>query len=96
MDMMWIYMNLALAFLLGMGVMYLLMRWGRRRREKRRLTLYSVGGDAVMLQRLMPYISESKEAAQMAENIYAAIFEGKAVKVERKAFEKLMKELKRD
>ena len=49
-----------------------------------------------MLQRLMPYISESKEAAQMAENLYTAIFEGKSTKIDKKVFEKLMKELKKN
>jgi len=48
-----------------------------------------------MLQALMPYISESKEAAQMAENLYASLQEGRSVHVDPKAFAKLMERLKR-
>jgi len=96
-EMTWIYMNMAGAFLLGMGVMYLLMRLTAKRREKRkRGATKSVAGDeGAMLQKLMPHIADSKEAAQMAENLYASLFEGKAVRVEKKAFEKLMETLKK-
>jgi hypothetical protein len=92
----WLYMNLAAAFLLGMGVMYLMMVWKNRRRKRERASSRAVGGEAGMLQRLMPHISESKEAAQMAENLYASLFEGKAVKVDKRAFEALMERLKRE
>ncbi|WP_456452983.1 BatD family protein [Hydrogenimonas sp.] len=88
----WLYMNLAAAFAAGMGTMYLLMRFVLRRRKKATKNEPATT-EAKMLQRLMPHISESKEAAQMAENLYAAMFEGKAVKVDKKAFERLMKEL---
>ena len=90
----WIYMNLAVAFLGGMGVMYLFMRWRGREKKGGKKRVTAPGTETQMLQRLMPHISRSREAAQMAENLYASIFEGKAVKVDKKAFEALMRRLK--
>ena len=87
---------LVTAFMAGMGVMYLLLRIkakGKRRRVRR------ARGDetsASMLQKLMPYIAESKEAAQMAENLYASLFEGRSVRIDKRAFESLMERLEKD
>jgi hypothetical protein len=93
-SMVWIYLNLAAAFLLGMGVMYLILWLMDRKRKRKERKIPAAGSESQMLQRLMPYIAESKEAAQMAENLYASIFEGKAVKVDRKAFERLIEKLR--
>ena len=90
----WIYLSAAVSFLLGMGFMYLLMRW-RRRAKKRAVSKFRGGKESRMLQQLMPYISESKEAAQMAENLYASIFEGRVVKIDGKEYEKMMQRLKK-
>ncbi len=84
---------LVAAFAAGMATASLLSwiigRARRRKREPRR----RIEGELQMLQALMPYISESKEAAQMAENLYANLFEGRAVKIDRKVFEKLLRRL---
>ena len=93
-SMVWIYLNLAAAFGLGMGVMYLILWLMDRKRKRKERKIPAAGSESQMLQRLMPYIAESKEAAQMAENLYASIFEGKAVKVDRKAFERLIEKLR--
>ena len=93
-NMAWIYMNLALAFLLGMGTMAALSYGWRRRRRKLNERGYKID-EHRMLQRLMPHISSSIEAANMAENLYAALFEGKAIKVDKKAFAKLMEKLEK-
>jgi hypothetical protein len=94
--MVWFYGNLLIAFFSGMAAMYLISRWRKRRGRDEKKRFCDADGEAKMLQRLMPYISESKEAAQMAENLYAAIFEGKSTKIDKKVFEKLMKELKKN
>ncbi|BDY12564.1 BatD family protein [Hydrogenimonas cancrithermarum] len=93
--MVWLYGSSLIAFFVGMAAMYLISRWRERRGRDGKKRFCDVDGEAKMLQRLMPYISKSKEAAQMAENLYAAIFEGKSTKIEKKVFEKLMEELKR-
>jgi len=91
----WLYMNLAAAFAAGMAVMRLLMRFFGRKGKRGRSSRIEVPTERErMLQQLMPHISTSPEAAQMAENLYAAIYEGKAVKVEKRAFEALMRKLK--
>jgi hypothetical protein len=90
----WLYMNLAAAFAAGMAVMWLLTRFFGKRAKRGRYRIEVPTERERMLQQLMPYISTSPEAAQMAENLYAAIYEGKAVKVEKKAFEALMRKLK--
>ena len=89
------YLYLAISFALGMATMYLLLKlYGKR--KKREPTL-NVGSELGMLQQLLPYVSESKEAAQMAENLYANIFEGRAVKIDKKMYKKLIDSLqKRD
>jgi|GEM_PF-1093517 len=96
-SMAWIYMNMAGAFLLGMGVMYLLtrLRLARQRGRGKSASAAAAGDEAAMLQQLMPHIAESREAAQMAENLYASLFEGKAVKVDKRVFAKLMETLKK-
>lgn len=93
-SMVWVYLNLAAAFVAGMGVMYLLMRWIDREKKRGRKRVSPAGSESRMLQRLMPYISRSKEAAQMAENLYASIFEGRAVKIDGKEFDRLMERLR--
>ncbi len=80
------------AFFAGVVAVYL-FRFLKRRISYKRGSR-SVPDEHMMLQRLMPYISESKDAAQMAENLYANLFEGKAVKIDKKRFEKLMADLK--
>ncbi len=87
------YLYAAAAFLAGMLTMYLLMGFKRKKGIKIQ-PKSGAKNELQMLQRLMPYISESKEAAQMAENLYANLFEGKAVKIDKKRFEKLMADLK--
>ncbi|WP_457595872.1 BatD family protein [Hydrogenimonas sp.] len=87
----WLYVALGGAFLAGMGTMYLLTR--RRRKSASKKPRAFEGGEAAMLQRLMPHISSSKEAARMAEALYGALYEGEASKVRKKEFEKLMKRL---
>ena len=84
-----------LSFVAGMAFMYALLRFGRKRRRRRGLQ----GGaksEIEMLQRLLPYISESKEAAQTAENLYANIFEGKAIKIDRGSYERLLEKLREE
>ncbi|WP_201352559.1 BatD family protein [Hydrogenimonas urashimensis] len=93
--MQWIYMTWIVAFLLGMGVMYLWMDSKRKRGGTYPGSRVQTDSDSRMLQRLMPYISESKEAAQMAENLYASMFEGQSVKIDRREFAKLMERLKK-
>lgn len=87
-----IYIYAAISFLSGMALMYLALKFPRVR-AKRKGSLRS-GSKLDMLQQLMPYISESKEAAQMAENLYANLFEGRALKVDKKRFLKLMEKLR--
>ncbi|WP_353661966.1 BatD family protein [Hydrogenimonas sp. SS33] len=81
------------AFFAGMAFMAGLMRL----LAKRRLPKTKEGGEprneAQMLQALMPHIADSKEAAQMAENLYASIYEGRSLHVGKKEFAGLMKRL---
>ena len=87
---------LGAAFAAGMGFMYLLIRIMGRKRKKRSHRARSDGTKTEMLQRLMPYIAESKEAAQMAENLYASIFEDRTVRIDKRAFRSLLERLERD
>ncbi|WP_456381205.1 BatD family protein [Hydrogenimonas sp.] len=95
-EMNWIYVTIGVtAFFLGMGVMYIAMRRQRGKGPRRGEKRVDMGDESQMLQRLMPHISVSKEAAQMAENLYASIFEGRAVKIDRKEFFRLLEELRK-
>jgi hypothetical protein len=89
----WVYANLALAFLLGMATMYGLSRFGAKRRTPK--SDRSVENDAKRLfARLMPYIAESKEAAEAAERLYETIQKGKSpTKAEAKKIEALLRNL---
>ncbi len=87
------YLFFALAFFAGMGVMYLILRLKNKIVRKKEPGVLAKS-KLEMLQHLLPYISESKEAAQMAENLYANIFEGKAVKIDKKMYEKLIRQLR--
>ncbi|BBG66462.1 BatD [Hydrogenimonas sp.] len=87
-----LYLSAAASFAAGMIFMYLLFRLEKRLSKKRPAAL-KPGSEEEMLQKLLPYISESKEAAQMAENIYANLFEGRAVRIDKKAFQSLMERL---
>jgi hypothetical protein len=80
------YGMLFLAFVAGMGVMYLLLQWREKRKEKN--DSFSKMGRSEMLQQLMPYIATSHEAAKMADQLYS-----QSVKVDRKAFKRLLKRL---
>ena len=83
---------LAAAFVAGMGFMYLLSRLAKRKKRRARRAR-SDETRAEMLQRLMPYIAESKEAAQMAENLYASLFEDRTVRIDKRAYRSLMERL---
>lgn len=86
------YLYYGAAFIAGMVVMYLILSLKNRVRRRVKPRMHAKN-ELQMLQRLLPYISESNEAAQMAENLYANLFEGKAVKIDKKMFEKLMTDL---
>ncbi|WP_456404914.1 BatD family protein [Hydrogenimonas sp.] len=88
-------LSLIAAFAAGMGTAALLSWAIGRVRRRRREPHERPKGELQMLQALMPYISESKEAAQMAENLYANLFEGRAVRIDRKMFEKLLERVRR-
>ncbi len=82
-----------LSFVAGMAFMYALLRFGRKRRSRKE-RFSSAKSEIEMLQRLLPYISESKEAAQTAESLYANVFEGKAIKIDRSSYERLLEKLR--
>ncbi len=89
------YLSAIISFIAGMALMYAVLQLGRKRRRKKEPHRHTKK-ELEMLQRILPYISESKEAAQMAENLYANLFEGKAVKVDRKAYERLIEKLREE
>ncbi len=87
------YILVVFGFAAGMVAMYIALLL-RNRRWRNGRSYLNKGGELQMLQQLLPYVSDSKEAAQMAENIYANLFEGRAVKMDRRKYEKLMKKLR--
>lgn len=84
-----------IAFAAGMATMYLLHSLGKMFEAKREERSGRPSSDKAKLQRLMPYVHRYPEAAVMAENLYAKIYEGKPVAVDRKQFEALMKKLEK-
>ncbi len=84
-----------IAFAAGMATMYLLHSLGKMFEAKREERSGRPSSDKAMLQRLMPYVHRYPEAAVMAENLYAKIYEGKPVAVDRKQFEAFMKKLEK-
>ncbi|WP_456323637.1 BatD family protein [Hydrogenimonas sp.] len=84
---------LMLAFVFGMGTMYgavSLARFLGRKQKKRPKKIIK---EKEMLQRVLPYVHRCPDAAIMAENLYAKIYEGKPVKIDIKKFESLMSKI---
>ncbi|MRJ01938.1 MAG: hypothetical protein C6I05_00635 [Epsilonproteobacteria bacterium] len=83
-------------FLLGFGTALLataLLWLLFRRREGGIFTLKREPSRRKLLKRILPYISESREAAQMAQALYEEIYEGKGRRVRKREVEELLKDL---
>jgi hypothetical protein len=61
--------------------------------KNKKLKKFTIRGDKELLNRLIPYLSSSKEAQKVAEELYKQIYEGKKSKIRKKDVEELIKRL---